>query len=362
MNADRHVPFAADDALEALLHVAFAFEPPASLRRPTQSMVAERIAAPPARRRVPRRAVAALVALLIIGGAAAAATGPWLETFNLGPDSTDVTWARGTPLGLAQERSGYRVSVERAYADGNQVVLFIGVTDLHKPDPSGSDPSGSTRHLVTAQASLTDEDGAIYEPRGGAHGYVIAPDSANINYFEPPALPLKAGLRRFTAQVESLGVSVEDATGHEKDEERHAVRGPWVFEFDLEVFEGTLLSPALAVERGDVTITLDSVLISPSMSRAEFSIQGAPAGDWMPVVDLERAAGRRSEAGEWDGTNIALRASEDEAGRHVTIPTAGFDDPSGEWIIEIPRLFDPSVEESPEGTVEGPWVFRFTVP
>ena len=78
-----------------------------------------------------RRAVGLLVAAVVLGGAGRGIVGLYEQA--VGSDGGWRTaWDRADILGVSQTHDGYRVTVERAYADINQLMLAVSVSDVAK--------------------------------------------------------------------------------------------------------------------------------------------------------------------------------------------------------------------------------------
>ena len=118
-----------DQLLEPRLSEALAFEPTASgLGRMDDRVRTELQRAP--RRRPGRRRLAIALAFATSALVLVAATTTLLGIYESVPgDAYRLAWDRGQVLGLAQTRDGYRVTLERAYADAGTVMLAVSVVD-----------------------------------------------------------------------------------------------------------------------------------------------------------------------------------------------------------------------------------------
>jgi hypothetical protein len=177
--------------------------------------------------------------LFVFAGAGAVA----LQRFDgwSAPDF-EVAWERAAVLEITDQVDGYEVTVERAYADAGQIVLATAVEDVDHRE-------GVTQLATLSSWTLVDDRGTKYSQTSAMSGPMSTAESAELLYFFPPALPLEPGLRHFTLTLDQIGVRDDSrdsapagsAAGGtlETADPWHAVKGPWVFAFDLNVAGGT---------------------------------------------------------------------------------------------------------------------------
>jgi hypothetical protein len=326
-----------DEVLEGRLTEALAFEPDAvTLRRIDDRVRADLRRAPRhlGPRRVPIALAFAASALVLV-----AATTTLLGIYGSIPgDAYRLAWDRGQVLGLSQTRDGYRVTLERAYADAGTVMLAVSVVDTQG---RGHSQVGAARIGIIAAS------GAV----STAFGMSIPQDdraAANIWWFSP-ASALAEGTLPVTVTVGSVSVR-DDATPPPTDDGRwnpwHEIAGPWTFAFDLAVGGGLGLEPEVEpVTAAGITLNLDSIVISPTVARAVFSMEGA-SGDEYALVGTIRH----------DGTVLADGGGVVSAGSLQLTTGTGVEDPSGEWAVTVTELV--GMTDRPVG----PWTFRFSVP
>ena len=102
------------------------------------------------------------------------------------------------------------------------------------------------------------------------------------------AAALKPGPLPVTVTVGSVSVR-DDATPPPTDDNGrwnpwHEIAGPWTFDFELAVAGGVALEPDVEpIESAGITLDLESIVISPTVARAVFSIVGASADEYAPV-------------------------------------------------------------------------------
>ena len=327
-----------EERLEARLTDALAIEPTAGVLRRMDDRVAAALARP-ARAR-PRRvrlafafAVAASALVLV------AATSTLLGLYQSIPgDAYRLAWDRGQVLGLSQTRDGYRVTLERAYADAGTVMLAVSVVDTEGRGHSQVGAGSIELRSPAAEIQAAFGMGMPLDDRA----------AANIWWFSP-ASALAQGSLPVTVTVGSVSVR-DDATPPPTDDGRwnpwHGIAGPWTFEFDLAVAGGLGLEPDVEpATAAGITLGLDSIVISPTVARAVFSIEGAPADEYAVVGTIRH-----------DGTVLEHGGGVVSAGSLQLTTGTGVEDPSGEWVVTVTELVGPSDRPS------GPWTFRFSVP
>lgn len=297
--------------------------------------------------------LAAAAAILAIAGAGTIV----LQRFEgwSAPDF-DVAWERGAVLGLREEDGGYQVTLERAYADAGQVMLALAIVDLQQRP--------GTTQLSVLDGTLTDDTGATYEPMGGQSGPVDRHESAELWYFDPPAFPLEPGARQFTLSVGRIDVRGDhvvsatvqpDGAGVvEIPDPWTPVAGQWVFTFDLDVAGGSMIENEVAATGpGDATVTLESLLISPTRVRVGLRVGGVddPAA-WQPV---EVTASRGSTSLPFGGNQTR------GDGTTSSIAYAGVDHATGTWVVTVGELVGPQIGDDSR-RIRGPWTMSVDVP
>ena len=301
-----------------------------------------------------RRAVGLLVAAVVLGGAGRGIVGLYEQA--VGSDGGWRTaWDRADILGVSQTHDGYRVTVERAYADINQLMLAVSVSDVAK--------RGWTQ-VGAGLIEVTDEQG---RPFGQTMGMGL-PDgstvSANLAWLTPPA-GLLAG--NHTLRVSVGSVSVRDNSTPPPDETPgvvsrgdqwnpwHEVAGPWTFAIPLTVRGGSSVEPDAAATVGGATVRLTRVTVSPSAVSGSITVTAADGSEWAPVGSFRHA-----------GSTFAIQRSggAKDAGADSGIAFVADDgtaDASGEWTLQIDELVGLGAG-SGQVRLQGPWTLRFTVP
>lgn len=336
-------------ALDADLLDLFAVQPPPAVIDRLDERVGRSLRAwtPPAvgrsRLRPGRKAgvVGLLAAALAVGGATGSLQALYLTLW--GP--FDVPWHRGVELGLSEVVDGYRVTLDRAYADSTRLALAISVVDeARRP---------GTTQLMAMSAVVTDEAGEY-----SGMGATSSPDgpygAVNVAWKVPPALPLPAGPRQFHVVVPFIMVRDDstpppDAAG-DADAwwpwREHA--GPWTFDFELDVDGGTVVTPNAVSEVDGAEVTVSRLIATPSIVRLEMRVGGdLPPGNWAPV-------GRVQHEGR---TLRFVVSSREPDGSVVVLTDGGVPDASGAWTVTVEELVGPG-----DLRPAGPWVMEFSAP
>lgn len=334
------------DRIEAGLFDLFAVQPSASIverldRRMERSLPAwNPHAARHPRLRPGRRAgvIGLLAAVFVVGGATGSLQG--LYGWLAGP--FDVPWHRGVDLNLSQVVDGYRVTIDRAYADATRLAIAISVVDELQ--------RGGTTQLQAFSTIVTDESGEY-----GGVGAASSPDgafaAANVAWKTPAALPLPDGPRRFHVVVPFIMVRDDKTPPPNADDSgwnpwrRHS--GPWTFDFELVVDGGTTVTPNAVAEIDGVQVNVSRVIAASNIVRVEMQVVGdLPAGDWHPVGEIRHG----------DRTLKFVVSSLEADGTIALMTDGGVADASGAWTVTVDELV------GGDGRLAGPWVVEFEAP
>ena len=339
---------AADSRLDASLTHLFAVDIPASVLDRLDERVQQGLrtwrprTTRRSRLRPGRRAgvIGLLAAVLAIGGA----NGSLRALYLLAAGPFDMPWHRGAELNLSQTVDGYRVTLDRAYADATRLALAISVVDERRRP-------GITQ-LEAFGTIVTDASGEY-----GGIGATSNPDgpfaSVNVAWKTPPVLPLPAGPRHFHVVLPSINVRDDSTPPPDPDavgwNPWHRYPGPWTFDFEMNVDGGTTVTPNAVAKADGIKVTVTRLIAASNIVRVELKIDGnVGAGGWNPIGDV-RHGGKVVPfvvgSFEPDGT-IAL------------LSDGGAGDPSGAWTVTINSV------ASPDGSAQpiGPWVMQFDVP
>ena len=297
------------------------------------------------------RAAGLLAAVLILGGAGGGLLAMY-EGMVGSAGGWRTAWDRAAILGVSQTIDGYKVTIERAYADPNQLILAISVHDL--------DSRGWTQ-VAVAGVDVTDEHGRSFGQSMGMSTPDGSSAAANLAWFTPPS-GLTTG--QHTLRVSIPSISVRDNTTPPPDESPatvtaadvwnpwHEVAGPWTFTIPLDVAGGSVTRPNSAARVGGTEVRLTQVTVSPSSVNATITVtDGRTGGPWVPVGQFEHV-GRVypitwGSNGGGDGT-ITLQALD------------GTTSASGDWTLRIDELVGNDGAEQVRLT--GPWEIPFSIP
>lgn len=331
------------DPLEGRLLDLFAIEPESAVldrldERMRAVLRASRPNAPQGRVRPGRRAGLAglLAAALVVGGA----SGSLQSLYGLLSGPFDLPWHRGIEVNLSEVVDGYRVTIDRAYADATRLALAISVVDERQRP--------GTTQLAAYSTIVTDEAGE-YTSGGGATSSPDGPfAAANVAWKTPALLPLPSGPRKLHVVVPFI--EVRDEATPPPDEETdwnpwQRVAGPWTFDFEVQVDGGTVIAADASAEVDGVTVRASRVIVAPAIVRAEVHVDGLGVGaDCSPIGSIRH--------GRQVMRFVMSTVGDDPI---VLLTDHGTDDVRGAWTLTIDEL---TGDDCPEG----PWILEFAVP
>lgn len=290
--------------------------------------------------------------LLFIGGTVYGASSLIGELFQ--KYATDVEEAGlAQELDLNQTINGVTVSLERAYADAN--VVLVGFT-----------VSGPKDRYYVEVGELSTTDG---QSLPGMLGLSTVPGSdiilgswspservAMMSSFDASSL---AGVSpevslRFETYVSDSGVP----RGNQ------ASVGPFSFDFNLPFHSGKVVDIGQTVEAADIPITLEKIVMSPWATRAVLSLspQYDDSKKSLALITSVQPAGGDDKSSSFGSMLESSR---------VEYYIGDFTEQPGEWtvtvreLVFIPKPSGQKVEIHPPSDTErlaGPWVFHFEVP
>ena len=316
-------------------------------KRGIRTRIAEGISRTSRRRRV----IALLATVVILGGASRGLLG--MYEAMVGPaGGTRTAWERAAVLGVSQTIDGYRVTIERVYADANQLMLAMSVRAL--------DERGWTQ-VAAMGVEVTDEEGRSFNGSMSMSSPDGASTAANIAWLTPPA-GLTPGPH--TLHLSIPAISVRDNTSPPPDESPgtprdadswnpwHRVEGPWAFTIEVDVEGGAVVRPDAAAAVGGVEVRLIEVTISASTVSARLRIRGVDeAGDWSPIGAFQHAGRRYS----------IDRGSFGDGGSEINVEAGdGTTEAAGRWTLRIDELVGQDGET--QVRLQGPWVMEFSAP
>ena len=376
------------DALERDLRAVLAWEPSSlTLQRIDRQVaqVAQRSVIRERGWRLPsRRVLALLVAGLLLIGAAAAVT-LLQQAVNLDPRWRTAV-ERAERLNLRQTIGDYTVTLERGYADPNELVLVV---DVQGPGNS---------FVALSQADVVDAQGRHYlEITAAGASESASGQGADVHAYQVP--PGVSGPLELTVTVSPLNSEpISDLSSPPTwfslppdrwPAEEPGLVGPWVFHIVLPLHDGVRLAQDATVQAAGVSMTLRDVTVTQTAIRVVLDTDlSAHRSDEFPRWSVEGSIRHDGDAAlpldwipispAWSGQPIGLevlsmlQAAEDGSVM-VRQTRDGEESPSGEWTLTVERLIGSSrcvfgspwlPCEDPGATTEitGPWTFTFTIP
>jgi hypothetical protein len=270
--------------------------------------------------------------VLLLGGAVYGASSLLGELFQRhAPQLEEAGLAQ--ELELNQTINGITVSLERAYADSN--VVLVGFT-VNGPDPRyQAEISG----LSTADGQ--NLSGIIGVGTGSKEIMGNLNSSATIYTFD--ASTLKDVYSELNLILE-VNVADLPMVGESK-----TLAGPFRFEFDVPFHAGKSIDICQTVEAEGVPVTLEQVTISHWGVSAV--LRNPDGKEYAAIVSLTLP--------NRDQVNASLvRHTETSI---VNYSRGDFTEQSGEWTLTVSELVLDS-PDTPQQRLVGPWVFSFDVP
>jgi hypothetical protein len=318
-----------------------------------------------------------LGAILLFGGVAYALNPALSQVFRqFFPGWRHIEEAHlAQELHLSQTLDGVTVTLERAYADANEIVVGYTVKGL------------TDQRLHVSRINLTDEQGTVFSEMAGAGvtgasdilGVQLPPgEGAYVTSFDAsPVEGTPASLRlRLTMHLAKL-VPVDQAPPTPTTPltepssstvivvpamtlREEIVGGPFTFDFSVPFIPGRTVEVQQTVEAAGVAVRLKRVVITPSETRATVCFEPSDGGtrEWTLIAALDAGDGQELFAGM-----VSRLSGDGEANCHRVTYPAALTRRSGLWTLTVTELIgcDPT-RPGEDVRLAGPWVFRFTVP
>jgi hypothetical protein len=313
-------------------------------------------------RRLLLRPVLILAAFILLTGVVAGGLGLLDQIFeSSGMPGWRTAWDRAERMGIQQTDAGITITLERAYADLNQVLAGFTVAGLDTAPLSGHGEPASLEWIV----SLRDPAGRTEEQWTTGHLALLSDEtglSAVVQTWEGAVTPAAGTwVMTFTSVGYNSGgfVSGECFVGNtdpacETPPVNAMVDGTWQFEFELPAPVGAVVSPNVSDTVGEATLTLTQLRITPTMISARISL--VVGGNPVRWAFIRSDDDLRHDGATYSFWSAAVNATETEFSTN-----AGSDEAGGTWEIQIPELEYQTTDE-PLITLTGPWTLTVTVP
>ena len=354
------------EKMETRLLQAVEVTPSADALRRLDERVARAMAASPTAmhrrgfftRRVLLRPLALVAAFVLLTGAVVGAMS-LLERLAESTPGWRTAYDRAEALGVRQTDAGYTITLDRAYADLNQVMAFFTVESVAGLEAPESSDGFLINHFVIFDADLRDPAGRIATSRIAATD--IEPGlAAAVESFQYDTPTTRAGTYELT--ISSIGYGADGpvcVSPCVNDE----IAGTWRFSFALPEPAGTVVSADASATVGQATLHLTELRVSPTMitARIAMHVDGSPVAYWTFIPSDDDLRHEGASYGLWSGRHILVEAPF-EVGPEMEFSTiAGTDDPGGTWEIVIPEL-DYGMSNEEQIHLAGPWTLTVTVP
>ena len=315
------------------------------------------------------RPLIVLAALLLLTGAVGAALNLLDRAVeSSGTPGWQTAWDRAQQLGIEETDAGITITLERAYADLNQVLVGFTVAGLEGQESSANGQAG-----LDWIVELRDPDGRVSELWARSQtgmGLDETGLSAVVQTWEGDVTPaagtwvLTFSAVGYNSDTFAPGQCTVGATDPEcvNRASNAMVEGTWQFAFELPAPAGRTVVPATTSDSaGPATLQLTELRVTATMvtARIGLSVEGSPVASWssaaFEIRHLDASYDVRSNAAIFEGDPAA------GTGETVFLTTAGTDTPAGTWVIEIPEI-SYQASDGAESTLDGPWTLSVDVP
>ncbi len=344
------------DEIEAQLRNALAVSPSDDGLRWLDQRVAEIVARPRPTRAwaMPRsrtvlRPLAVIAAFVVLTGTVVGAMGLLERTVDTSP-GWRTAWDAAEVLSLRQTKGDTTLTLERAYVDRNQVMVFLSVEGL-----KSADPTAAGRPDISWSAGLRgpDDQQLAWSTAAGAFETDVA---AIVQAWGPPAGV--AGTYELTIDCLEIARPTEDLSCSEP------LPDPWLFAFDLPVPIGTVMRDAGASTVEGATLTLTELRVTPTTVAYRVGLRVA-GHDIVYWTTMDQTVRRGDVA---FATNDGYHVTQDPADQgpngdeNEFSTSAGSEPAAGTWVIVIHEIRYLARDATEEVLVKGPWTFEVDVP
>jgi hypothetical protein len=315
--------------------------------------------------------------LLIVLAGTSYATEPIInQLFGRSPDTNQLL---GTAFNLTQTANGYTMTLQRAYADRQVIIIGYTITGEDGRPANGVQPVADARVLddpaVSAFPVLTDDQGQEIPVLGGS-GYSAPQANAMVNTYSGASIP--PNTRRITLHLQAGAMEVPQA-----NHEMAVARGRWAFTFTIPVAPSRIAQPhQTVVDHTGWAVTLDRVAITQTQVGVVLRGAGTDAqveliagnhhytlpapggfdGDSATGLAMKECLVQGRQCPDlWKNVSATYGASADLLDGHIgeAIGWAKeLQDEPDEWTLVVTAAPQPGALYQPRG---GPWVFHFTM-
>lgn len=301
-------------------------------------------------------------------------------------------------LNLSQTVGGVTVTLQRAYADANRIVVGFTISgpagqrydsrQVMLTDAAGTIfPEGPLMYGVTGQSDILE-----VELPPGEESYVISFDAAAIQG-TPSVLHL-----RLTMEVEEfvlppnapeLSPTPDSPPAEPPDSmvivvleplpaSEGTIVGPFTFDFSVPFIPGHTVEVQQTVEAAEVAVRLERVVVTPSETQVIlcFEPPDEEGKDWVPIATLDTGNGQ-----DLSGLGSQLSGTSEEI-CYRDIYLDALTGRSGPWTLTVTELVGEDINQLQilrqadsavvsvnaadaakfQTRLAGPWVFHFVVP
>jgi hypothetical protein len=300
-------------------------------------------------------ALMAAAALVLIVGVVGYAVAPLVDQLLAGERGAATLPMHA--IGQTQTTNGITVTLDRAYADVNRVIV---VYKIQVPAGFAHSTSG-----IDHKIQLTDTQGSTL-PLIDASG--LADEASH----------LSTGLVTFDAESLASGT---DLTGKltfldvraraQQLGGRELSAGAFTFTFSVPVASGREVTVSKTVVQKGVAVTLERVVITPSETRAYLRFPadaGIPDSGWSTYAHMSGSGWDSRQLPAFKGLITLGSSFMNGRGEHVQTFSGDFSGRHGEWTFTVDALFgsDTTVPNDQNGLpkqarIEGPWTFKFSL-
>jgi hypothetical protein len=266
-----------------------------------------------------------------------------------------AAWDGAEILSIEQAKGDVVLTLERAYVDVNQVMVFLSV--------SGLAPIAANDGQVTPvwSANLVGPTGRqmLWSTGGGS---IVTPVAAIVEAWGPP----EAVAGSYELTIDCLEIAGDRPYDDVMCAELLA--DPWRFAFDLPKPGGAIVSEVNRQTVGGATVSLIELRVSETMLTAKLAltVAGADATSWS--TDGSGLVFRHEGGAITSNSTVHLTIDPRDRGPDGDLiesssPT-GLGATRGTWTVEIPELWYVVGDAPPESAIRltGPWIFEVDVP